>query len=415
VGGVRLDFRLRRTFLFLQGPHGSFFPKLGAALSSIGYDIRRINFNGGDRATWPGGEDYQGRATQWPAFITAYLKREGISDLVLFGDGRPKHAAAIIAARKAGVRVHVFEEGYIRPDWVTLERDGVNGHSRLPRDPAWYVEQARCLPPVPEYPSIPYYGSVRGWAAFFYYAEVVLQYWRFPHHHTHRARDPVLEGISFLRRFAMRRWEQARAAAALRSLEGADFVLFPLQLDSDYQIRLHSPFADMREAIAHVIESFARHAPPGMRLAIKEHPLDGGLINWRRVVREEAARFCVLDRVDFLEHGDLLALVRRSRGIVTVNSTSGTLALAENVPVVVLGNAVYDIEGITHQRGLESFWCAPQPPNVEIYDAFYRVLVDRCLLHGAFLSETGVEMLITGAVRSLTRDDVGAPVPPPTL
>lgn len=412
---MRLDFRLRRTFLFLQGPHGSFFPKLGTALSERGYDIRRINFNGGDRATWPGGEDYHGRDGQWPAFITSYLRREGVSDLVLFGDGRPKHAAAIAAARRAGVRVHVFEEGYIRPDWVTLERDGVNGHSTLPRDPAWYVEQARDLPPVPEYPPIPSYRSVRGWGAFFYYAEVVLQYWRFPHHHTHRARDPVGEGISFLRRFAMRRREQARAAEALRKLEGADYVLFPLQLDSDYQIRLHSPFANMREAIAHVIASFARHTPPGMRLAIKEHPLDGGLINWRRVIGEEAERYGVSDRVEFLEHGDLLALVRRSRGIVTVNSTSGTLALAENVPVVVLGSAVYDMAGITHQGGLDAFWQEPQPPMSEIYDAFYRVLVDRCLLHGAFLSESGIELLITGAIRSMTRDDISAAVPAPTL
>jgi len=27
--------------------------------------------------------------------------------------------------------VHVFEEGYMRPYWVTYERGGSNGHSRL--------------------------------------------------------------------------------------------------------------------------------------------------------------------------------------------------------------------------------------------------------------------------------------------
>lgn len=411
---MRHDFRLRRTFLFLQGPHGSFFPKLGGALQREGHSIRRINFNGGDRATWPGGADYRGVDGRWHAFITTYLMQENVTDVVLFGDGRPKHAAAIAVARSLGIRVHVFEEGYIRPDWVTLEQGGVNGNSSLPRDPAWYLEQARDLPPVPIHPPIPSYGSVRGWGAFFYYAEVVLQYWRFPHHHTHRARDPVLEGISFLRRFVMRKREQARSVQALRRLDGADYVLFPLQLDSDYQIRLHSPFANMREAIAHVIESFARHAPSAMRLAIKEHPLDGGLINWRRVIGEEAARLGIADRVDFLEHGDLLALVRRSYGIVTVNSTSGTLALAENVPVVVLGSAVYNIKGITHDGGLDRFWQAPQPPVAEIYDAFYRVLVDRCLLHGAFLSESGIELLIAGAVRSLTGDDIGTAVLAPT-
>ncbi|PTQ10699.1 capsular biosynthesis protein [Sphingomonas oleivorans] len=400
--------RLRRNYLFLQGPHGSFFPKLGAALVGAGHRTCRINFNGGDRATWPDGISYHGREKHWEAFIKAFFRREGVTDLVLFGDGRPKHAVAIAAARRAGIRVHVFEEGYIRPDWVTLERDGVNGHSSLPSDPDWYLAEARRLPPVPVHPPLPSYSSVRGWAAFFYYAEVVLQFWRFPFHQTHRAHDPVGEGVSWLRRFAVRKGEYTRAAETLRNLEGADYVLFPLQLDSDYQIRLHSPFANIRAAIARVIESFAAHAPASLRLAIKEHPLDSGLINWRRVVDEEAARFGVADRVDFLEHGDVIALVRNSRGLVTVNSTTGTLALAENVPVVVLGSAIYNIRGITHQTGLDSFWRTPQPPVPEIYDAFYRVLVERCLLHGAFLSESGIELLIEGAVRSLTREGVDA-------
>ena len=30
-----------------------------------------------------------------------------------------------------GLRIHVFEEGYMRPYWVTYERGGTNGHSRL--------------------------------------------------------------------------------------------------------------------------------------------------------------------------------------------------------------------------------------------------------------------------------------------
>ncbi|WP_458339329.1 capsular polysaccharide export protein, LipB/KpsS family, partial [Bordetella pertussis] len=35
----------------------------------------------------------------------------------------------VALARASGVRVHVFEEGYFRPHWVTLERGGVNAHS----------------------------------------------------------------------------------------------------------------------------------------------------------------------------------------------------------------------------------------------------------------------------------------------
>ena len=35
-------------------------------------------------------------------------------------------------ARRRSLRLHLFEEGYLRPDWITLEREGVNANSRLP-------------------------------------------------------------------------------------------------------------------------------------------------------------------------------------------------------------------------------------------------------------------------------------------
>ncbi|WP_441294118.1 capsular polysaccharide export protein, LipB/KpsS family, partial [Bordetella pertussis] len=40
---------------------------------------------------------------------------------------------AVALARASGVRVHVFEEGYFRPHWVTLERGGVNGFRAIAR------------------------------------------------------------------------------------------------------------------------------------------------------------------------------------------------------------------------------------------------------------------------------------------
>lgn len=393
-----------RVFLFLQGPHGSFFPRLGRALQSHGHRVFRINFNGGDRATWGGQIDYVGRESHWPQYVARFLRDRQVTDLVLYGDCRPKHALAIRAAKAIGVRVHVFEEGYIRPDWVTLEREGVNGNSTLSRDPQWYVERARSLPPVPSFPPIESFQTARGWGAFFYYAEFVLQYWRFPFHHSHRPSDPVAEGVEWLRRFRRRKEEYARTEAALNNLKMADYVVFPLQLDSDYQIRMHSDFGGMRPAIVKVLASFASHAPASMRLAVKEHPLDAGLHDWRKITMEEAHRFGVADRVDFIEHGDLLQLVRRARGMVTVNSTAGTLALIEGKPVAVMSNAVYDIAGITHRSGLDQFWRDAQAPDPAIFNAFYRVLIDCCLLHGAFLSDEGIDMMIDAAVARLITD-----------
>lgn len=402
---MRPQASLRRTFLFLQGPHGSFFPKLGAALEQVGHRTRRINLNGGDHATWPSGDNFGGPTLRWRRYLRRFIEREAVTDLVLFGDSRPRHKLAIAVARDADVRVHVFEEGYIRPDWVTLERNGVNGHSSLPRDPDWYIEQARGLPPVEPRPPLPSYTAARGWAAFFYHAEVVLQFWRFPFDGGHRDRNPVWEGINFLRRFRRREIEAERTAQALAALGASDYFLFPLQLDSDYQIRVHSDFAAMRPAIVKVLTSFATHAPADLMLAIKEHPLDAGLRNWRAEVGEIAQELGIGARIAFLEQGDLLALVLDSRGMVTVNSTSGTLALAAGKPVKALGKAVYDIAGVTDQQPLDGFWTAPVPPDPTIYDAFSRVLASRCLLHGAFLSNVGIEMMVSHAVERLAGHD----------
>ena len=399
------DPSLPRHFLFLQGPHGSFFPRLAAVLVADGHHVHRINLNGGDRATWPDGDSFRGLERHWDAYLVRYLAQRRITDLVLFGDGRPMHATAITLAAGAGIRVHVFEEGYIRPDWITLEREGVNGHSLLPRDPDWYLREARDLPPVPAHPPIPSFSTGRGWAAFFYYAEVVLQFWRFPFHRSHRDRDPVWEGITYLRRFRRREQEAALMARDAHRMAERPFFLFPLQLNSDYQIRVHSPFGTMHRAIDVVLDSFARSAPTDVGLVIKEHPLDSGLNHWRSVISERATALGIADRIVFVEHGDLPAMIEVALGVVVVNSTSGTLALARGKPVKALGGPVYDIEGLTDPQPLDAFWTAPLAPTPGLYEAFSRVLVDRCLIHGAFLSNAGIDLLVTECARRLVKTD----------
>lgn len=144
-----------RSFLFLQGPHGPFFSMLAQALRNCGHNALRINLNGGDKVDWPGpATDYRGTFRAWPLFFDDFIVNHGVTDLILYGDCRPYHASAHGMARLRGVRVHVVEEGYIRPDFLTLQADGVNGNSKLPLDPQWYLDQAACLPNI-DAPLIP--------------------------------------------------------------------------------------------------------------------------------------------------------------------------------------------------------------------------------------------------------------------
>lgn len=61
-----------RVFLFLQGPHGPFFNRLGAMLRRAGATVWRVGFNAGDQAFWFHRRSYipfTGKATEWPKVV----------------------------------------------------------------------------------------------------------------------------------------------------------------------------------------------------------------------------------------------------------------------------------------------------------------------------------------------------------
>jgi capsular polysaccharide export protein len=395
----------KREFLFLQGLAGPFFSRLGEALSASGNGVHRINFNGGDKLYWKaaGAIDYRGNLDKWPRFLAKILARRNITDILLFGDCRPLHSVAIAVASRVGVKVHVFEEGYVRPDFVTLEAGGVNGHSRLSRSPDFYLDAARTLPPLPDFPPVPSSFNRRAKEDLAYNLASLVMAPLFPGYRTHRPWHILTEYAGWALRLLRRGAERRRSAATLDRLkaDGRPYFVFPLQLDCDYQIRVHSSFIGVQDAIETVLGSFARNAPADTLLVVKGHPLDNGLVDWEKRTLAAAGKIGIADRLLFLESVDIDRLVCGALGLVTVNSTTGTLSLRSGVPTIVLGDAVYDMPRITHQQGLDAFWANPTPPELRVFEAFRRVLIDQCLIHGGYFSEEGLSMLVSGALRRL--------------
>ena len=392
----------KRSVLLLQGLMGPLFRRLGQGLIAAGHRVHKVNFNGGDRFYWrlPGGIDYRGTLADWPKALASIIADKQITDVVLFGDCRDHHMIATRVCRELRIAVHVFEEGYIRPDWVTFERDGVNGHSTLPRDPQWYRDTAAALPPAPEHRQVPSSFRRRAIEGLAYNAADVLTRWHYSNWNNHRPWHPLVEGMGWMRKLRRRKERDAEAGALMARLEAspAPYFLFPLQLDSDAQIRLHSPFAGIAEALKVVISSFADHAPANARLVVKEHPLDNGVRDWQQITADMAVRFGVADRIDYLPSGDIVPVARRSQGMVTINSTSGTLGLSMGIPAVVLGTAIYDIAGVTFQGGLDAFWTQATAPDAQTYDAFRRVLIEHCLIPGGFFSEEAIALVVKHAL-----------------
>ena len=408
-GADQTGARPGRTFLFLQGLASPFFVRLGHALKERGYGVARVNLNLGDRLFWniPGAVDYRGAFEDWRGFLSRFMDERGVTDLVLFGDGRPYHRVAIATAQLRGVRVHVFEEGYFRPNWITLEEGGVNGFSGLPRDPEAIDRIASELSTTVE--PQPIAGDMRArtfWDVLYNLSQVFFPYF-YPRYRRYRPNHCLVEYAGWIGRMVRKKAEARRASAVERLLRRskAPYFLLPLQLDSDYQIRLHSPFSAMTEVVEFVARSFAAHAPANAKLVVKLHPLDNGLVNRRKATQVAAHRTGLGDRLVYLDGGDGEQLVQNAAGMVVVNSTMGTMALERGVPTIAIGQAIYDVDGMTHQGTLESFWTAPVAPQPERVAAFRKVVAARTQLNGGFYSREAIRIAVDNAVARLAETD----------
>jgi capsular polysaccharide export protein len=389
---------MQRSFLFLQGVASPFFSRLADRLVSEGHAVARINFCAGDALYW-------GRRRAWSYrrpvsgladFLAEKLAAHCFTDIVLFGDQRPVHRPAIALAKAAGANIHVFEEGYLRPHWVTLERGGANADSALPRDPAWYRAAAAAIPPAPEPQRIAVPIAGRAGHDMAYHVANLANPFLFPGYRTHRPHVSAVEYAGWAWRFwplPVVRRRDARVIADLIA-RGVPYFFLPLQLNADAQIGRHSRYRDMGEVLEDVFSSFAAHAPAGTKIAIKNHPLDTGLFPYRRAIGRLTRTLDLAGRVEFLETGDLATLLRHTRGVVTVNSTVGLAAVLAQRPTRTLGKAIYDLPGLTCQAPLDAFWRAPEPPDPELAVAYCAVLLHTTQVNGDFYTRAGIELAV---------------------
>jgi capsular polysaccharide export protein len=392
-----------RSFLFLQGPLCDFFDRLGRALIARGHRVHRINLNLGDQLFWhlPAAH-FRGRFDEWRGFIAREMEAHAVTDLILLGDRRPYHLVAAEEARARGIAVICTELGYVRPDWVTLEYDGMSTFSRFPRDPLAIAKLAESLPEPDLEPR--FHTPFPRMAALdvaYNLAEVLGKPF-YPHYRRHAIFHPFAEyagwGLALARRSLRRR---ATAAAKERiEAEAGSYFLFPLQLATDYQIRAHSPYADAREAVREVVASFAASGSR-RRLVVVIHPLDNGLVGWRSLVMGHAKRLGIAERVAVLDGGTPLRLMSNAAGMVVVNSTIGITALRLGVPLKVLGNAVFDVPGLTAQQPLYAFWHDPEPPEPKLVEDFMRVLTGTIQVRGGYYEPNSQQHAVAGAVERL--------------
>ncbi len=394
-----------RSFLFLQGPHGPFFQGLARMLGRSGAKVWRIGFNAGDSLFWRDRRSYVpflGTFEDWPFFLSDFLAEKGITDLVLYGDTRPVHAAAVALARKAGITVHVFEEGYLRPYWVTYERVGSNGNSRLMDTSVAEMRHAlrNCDMDLPEAPAR--WGDMRHhifYGALYHFCVMALNR-GYRNFRTHRDIPVVREFRLYLRRLLLMPFlalERRLATQRIR-LGGFPYHLVLLQLEHDSSFQMHSPFATMTDFVELCLHGFATGAPSHHHLVFKAHPLEDGRVPLRREIARLARAFGVADRVHYVRGGKLAGLLNHARTAVTVNSTAAQQVLWRGLPLKVFGDAVYAKPEFVSTQGLAEFFNSPSRPDSRAYRDYRHYLLETSQLAGGFYSANGRRQLLRQVV-----------------
>src|SRR5690606_2524647 len=151
-----------------------------------------------------------------------------------------------------------------------------------------------------------------------------------------------------------------------------------------------------------VMESFARLCRPDAVLVVKNHPLDPGLVDYRSHIAKLCNEFGLsVNRIIYLESGSLPALLNHTRGVVTVNSTVGGSALVHARPLIALGDAIYDMPGLTFQGPLDDFWRYQRRPDSRLFRWFRNTVIHTTQVNGGFYSRHSIRMGVAGAVPRL--------------
>ena len=191
-----------------------FFSRLAERLRAKGHDAHRINLGFGDWLFWRcgGAHNYRGRKSNWPNYIEEFLKNKNVTDVILLGDCRHYHRIAIEKAKALGIEVTIIELGYLRPNWLTIERGGMSSLSHFPNDPNKILAIANEVEEVqlPEADMNSYFVRMAFWDVLYKLSTVFL-FWLYPFYKIHSFYHPFHEYSFWIARLLSEKKREKKA------------------------------------------------------------------------------------------------------------------------------------------------------------------------------------------------------------
>lgn len=383
----------KTNILLLQGPMGFFFKRLDHYLRERGAKTFRIGLNASDHffSYHDNYTPFKGSVEQWKGFFENFIIEHEISMLFLFGDCRLYQSQAIEVATEHNLQIFVFEEGYVRPDYITMERFGVNDYSLVPREREFY--ELLSLIELPKPITKPAHHSTIQMvlSAMSYYLIANIFSFRYPHYQHHREFSALQEAFYGLRSIVRKR--QYKRSEALYDQQyfvkrSQQYFFIPLQTYNDFQLKKHSNFPSIEAFIKEVLLSFTTHCEQTVELVIKHHPVDRGRKDYTALIEQECKQLGIEKRVLVIHDVHLPTVLKNAKGTITINSTVGFSSLLHGTPTLALGRALYDIDGLTaNEYTLEEFWEEQPEVDMLLFEKYRRYIIHNTQLNGSFYGE----------------------------
>jgi len=376
-----------KNILFLQGPMGNFFKKVDKIFQKEGAKTYKLGFNAGDsffshRNNYIA---YRNNKSSYKKFIKKLLHEKNIDKIFLFGDCRFYQSVSIKVALELKIEVYVFEEGYIRPRYITMEKYGVNDFSHISRDAKFYnTLQNIIIDPTKD----THYSQFKMvLSATIYYLISNIFHYKYPYYEHHRDFSAVKEFFygtrSIIRKF-LYRFEEKNYLNMIENELSKKYFFVPLQTYNDFQILEHSGYRSLEKFIIEVLESFAKNCSKDW-IIFKHHPVDRGRKNYKEFILEQALLLGIEKRVLVFYDTYLPTCLKNAKGTVTINSTVGLSSMTHGTPTITLGNALYDIEGLTCKgMKLQDFWHKPKKPDMKLLAKYRAFIINNTQINGSF-------------------------------
>lgn len=400
------------NILFLQGPLGPFFGKLSRRFTELGNQTFKINFNGGD-AFFSEAEhvfNYRGNLSSWSRYLSMFVRRNQIHAIVVYGDCRKYHSIAKEICHQQSIEFWAFEEGYIRPNFITLEKGGVNANSSFKITNKLEAKElarlSREYQQAPEHIFGQTFFQRLIYGVTYYTAKSISQIWlkNDGHHRNYSAIQEAKCWLKSIKRKWVYKFTQRKLDNYIIDNYANNYFFVPLQVHCDSQILAHSDFKDVSEFIRTVMLSFSQDAPAETILVFKHHPMDRGFCHYGQFIHQMAAKLNISERVIYGHELHLPTMLKYCRGTITVNSTVGLSSLHHYKPTKVLGRANYDIPGLTSVQPLSLFWRNPCPVDGDFFQAYKAALKKHTQINGSFYRD--IDVTCTHVINHLQMNQV---------